>query len=147
MGPDMQYVGQKPLDPLTLDIYPAGEGAFTLLDVRESPLAPPAAGGESLDVVAAPVEVSYRLNREELTLHLDGYRGLNLPRNVLDKIYHANFERIYGATPAPLNHEAALAELEQGAGTQFDPEVVAAFMRAWQSSDLASLLACEGCHH
>jgi len=32
--------------------------------------------------------------------------------------------------------QAAVVELERGAGTQFDPEVVAAFMRAWQSSDL-----------
>jgi len=44
---------------------------------------------------------------------LDGYRGLNLPREVLAKIYHANFERVYGTKPAPLNHEGALAELER----------------------------------
>lgn len=58
MGPALQYVEEKPLDPLTLDIYPAGEGAFTLLDE-----------------VVAPVEVSYRLVREGLILHLDGYEG------------------------------------------------------------------------
>jgi predicted TIM-barrel fold metal-dependent hydrolase len=44
---------------------------------------------------------------------LKGYRGLDLPRQVLERIYHANFERLYGAAPAPLNHEAALAELER----------------------------------
>ena len=44
---------------------------------------------------------------------LDGYRGLNLPRDVLTKIYRANFERVYGATPVPLNRTAALAELER----------------------------------
>jgi hypothetical protein len=44
---------------------------------------------------------------------LDGHRGLNLPRETLDKIYHANFERLYGTAPAPLNREAALAELER----------------------------------
>jgi predicted TIM-barrel fold metal-dependent hydrolase len=30
------------------------------------------------------------------------YQGLDLPREVLEKIYAANFERIYGAAPAPL---------------------------------------------
>jgi hypothetical protein len=43
---------------LTLDIYPADEGTYTLLDEGK-----------------APVEISYRLDREGLTLHLDGYRG------------------------------------------------------------------------
>jgi predicted TIM-barrel fold metal-dependent hydrolase len=44
---------------------------------------------------------------------LEGYRGLALPREALDKIYRANFERVYGAEPAPLNRKAALAELER----------------------------------
>jgi predicted TIM-barrel fold metal-dependent hydrolase len=44
---------------------------------------------------------------------LDGYRGLNLPEQVLTQIYRANFERLYGSAPAPLNREAALAELER----------------------------------
>ncbi|RPI87084.1 MAG: hypothetical protein EHM41_06165 [Chloroflexi bacterium] len=30
------------------------------------------------------------------------YQGIGLPRDVLEKIYHANFERIYGALPAAL---------------------------------------------
>jgi len=30
------------------------------------------------------------------------YQGLGLPGEVLEKIYHANFERLYGAHPAPL---------------------------------------------
>jgi alpha-D-xyloside xylohydrolase len=58
MGPEVQYVGQKPLDPLTLDVYPSDEGAFTLWEEG-----------------AAPVELSYRLGRDELTLHVVGYRG------------------------------------------------------------------------
>jgi len=33
-----------------------------------------------------------------------------------------------------MSPQAALAELERGAGTQFDPEVVAAFIRAWQGN-------------
>jgi hypothetical protein len=56
MGPEMRYEGEKPLVPLTLDVYPAGEGAFTLLDPN-----------------TAPVELSYRLEREVLTLLVDGY--------------------------------------------------------------------------
>jgi alpha-glucosidase len=32
MGPVMQYTGEKPLDPLTLDIYPKGRSAFTLFE-------------------------------------------------------------------------------------------------------------------
>jgi len=35
-----------------------------------------------------------------------------------------------------MSPQAAVVELERGAGTQFDPEVVVAFMRAWQSNDL-----------
>ncbi len=35
-----------------------------------------------------------------------------------------------------MSPQAAVAELERGAGTQFDPEVVVAFIRAWQSNDL-----------
>jgi alpha-glucosidase (family GH31 glycosyl hydrolase) len=58
MGPVIQYADEKPLDPLTLDIYPAAEGAFTLVD----PTAP-------------AVEISYRLEREGLTLKVDGYQG------------------------------------------------------------------------
>ncbi len=68
MGPQIQYVEQKPLDPLTLDIYPAGEGAFTLL-------APPSRADEAGAERAAPVDVGYQLEREGLTLCIDGYRG------------------------------------------------------------------------
>jgi hypothetical protein len=48
-----------------------------------------------------------------LPADLDGYRGLALPREVLHKIYHANFERLYSPAPAPLNRGAALVELER----------------------------------
>jgi alpha-D-xyloside xylohydrolase len=57
MGPPAQYVEEQSLDPLTLDIYPAGEGAFTVFDA------------------AATIELSYRLEREGLNLNIDGYRG------------------------------------------------------------------------
>jgi len=58
MGPEMQYVGEKPLDPLTLDVYPGVEGDFTLLDAN-----------------AAPVALSCRSDEQGVTLSLDGYRG------------------------------------------------------------------------
>jgi predicted TIM-barrel fold metal-dependent hydrolase len=48
-----------------------------------------------------------------LQADLDGLHGISLPRDVLAKIYAANFERLYGRSPAPLNREAALAELER----------------------------------
>jgi hypothetical protein len=41
------------------------------------------------------------------------FRGLDLPRGVLEKIYRTNFERLYGAVPTPLDRERAIAELER----------------------------------
>lgn len=32
MGPEVNYVGEKPADPLTLDIYPSGTSSFTLYE-------------------------------------------------------------------------------------------------------------------
>src|SRR5262249_29250323 len=32
MGPDLQWVDEKPADPLTLDIYPAGTTSYTLYE-------------------------------------------------------------------------------------------------------------------
>ena len=42
---------------------------------------------------------------------LDGFRGFALPRDVLERIYHGNFERVFGKAPAPLNRDAATVEL------------------------------------
>jgi predicted TIM-barrel fold metal-dependent hydrolase len=42
---------------------------------------------------------------------LEAIRPLALPKEALERIYHANFERLYGAAPAPLEEEAARAEL------------------------------------
>jgi predicted TIM-barrel fold metal-dependent hydrolase len=44
---------------------------------------------------------------------LEGFHGIALPRDVLTKIYYANFRRLYGQAPAPLNVDAAIAELER----------------------------------
>lgn len=43
----------------------------------------------------------------------DRFHGLALPRDVLEKIYRTNFERLYGSTPAALDREAAVVELER----------------------------------
>jgi len=43
----------------------------------------------------------------------------------------------------PLSVNAALAEIEDGAGTQFDPGVVRAFLRAWSDGDLDRFLPDE----
>jgi predicted TIM-barrel fold metal-dependent hydrolase len=43
--------------------------------------------------------------------------GIGLPEASLEKIYHTNFERIFGPTPASLDREAVVAELERMAVT------------------------------
>jgi predicted TIM-barrel fold metal-dependent hydrolase len=57
---------------------------------------------------AAPEGVGHWLGMDA-----EGFHGIALPPDVLDKIYHANFERVFGPAPAPLNRGAALAELER----------------------------------
>ncbi|MCJ7552198.1 MAG: amidohydrolase family protein [Anaerolineae bacterium] len=49
---------------------------------------------------------------------LEGFRGFALPRDVLEKIYHANFERLYGATPAVLNLDRASEVLRRMAAVR-----------------------------
>ena len=44
---------------------------------------------------------------------LDSFRGLDLPREALEKIYRTNFERIYGPVPVPLDRDRAVTELER----------------------------------
>jgi hypothetical protein len=44
---------------------------------------------------------------------LEAIVPVSLPREALGKIYHGNFERLYGAAPAPLNRELAFVELER----------------------------------
>jgi alpha-D-xyloside xylohydrolase len=58
MGPPIQFVEEKLLEPLTLDVYPSNDGAFSLFNEQ-----------------GAPVELSYRLERERLSLELDGDQG------------------------------------------------------------------------
>ena len=40
----------------------------------------------------------------------------------------------------PLSVRGALAEVQRGAGTQFDPDVVRAFLRAWSDGELDAFL-------
>jgi predicted TIM-barrel fold metal-dependent hydrolase len=48
-----------------------------------------------------------------LGMDASGFCGIALPPAVLEKVYRANFERIFGPAPAPLSREAAMAELER----------------------------------
>jgi len=50
-----------------------------------------------------------------LGMDASGFHGVALPPDVLHKIYHANFERLFGPAPAQLKRDAALAELERQA--------------------------------
>ncbi len=69
-------------------------------------------------------------------------QGINLPTPVLEKIYHANFERLAGGTPRPVNPGAVIAECHRLAavipamgGGQADTtvaEMVSAFFQTGQ---------------
>ena len=52
---------------------------------------------------------------------LEGFRGLDLPREALVKIYRTNFERTYGPAPLPLDRDRAIVELERMAAA-FDAQ-------------------------
>ncbi len=53
--------------------------------------------------------------RHSLGMDSEGFHGIALPPDVLEKIYRLNFERLFGPAPAPLNRDAALTELERQA--------------------------------
>ena len=63
---------------------------------------------ETDDLFRPPEDLDYWLYPD-----LDGFRGLDLPRETLEKIYRTNFERLYGPLPAPLDRERAIVELER----------------------------------
>jgi len=63
---------------------------------------------ESGEVFDAPEGMGHWLGMDA-----EGFHGIALPRDVLEKIYRANFERVFGPAPAPLNRDAALVELER----------------------------------
>jgi predicted TIM-barrel fold metal-dependent hydrolase len=49
----------------------------------------------------------------DLGMDSEGFHGIALPSDVLEKIYRVNFERLFGAAPAPLDRDAALVELDR----------------------------------
>jgi predicted TIM-barrel fold metal-dependent hydrolase len=63
---------------------------------------------ETEDVFAAPEGVGHWLGMDTGL-----FRGIALPPAVLEKVYHSNFERIFGTAPAPLDPESARVELER----------------------------------
>jgi predicted TIM-barrel fold metal-dependent hydrolase len=48
-----------------------------------------------------------------LGMDAESFHGIALPSDVLAQVYHANFERMFGARPKPLVCQAALAELDR----------------------------------
>jgi predicted TIM-barrel fold metal-dependent hydrolase len=48
---------------------------------------------------------------------LDGFHGFALPGDVLEKIYHKNFKRLYSPSPKALNNAAVKIELERMAAS------------------------------
>ncbi len=66
---------------------------------------------ESDEVFSAPEGVAH------WRMEAEGFQGIALPDTVLEKIYRANVERMFGTAPAPLDRGAALAELERMAAT------------------------------
>ena len=48
-----------------------------------------------------------------LGMDAEGFHGIGLPSEALEKIYRTNFQRLFGMEPAPLDHQAALAELRR----------------------------------
>lgn len=58
MGPEMGYVGERPIAPLTLDIYPAEKGSFTVYD-EDRPR----------------VEVTYRREERMMTIEIREFDG------------------------------------------------------------------------
>jgi hypothetical protein len=63
---------------------------------------------ETEDVFVAPEGVGHWLGMDT-----GSFRGIAVPPDVLDRVYHANFERLFGPAPAPLHPGAALVELER----------------------------------
>ena len=64
MGPVMQYTGQKPLDPLTIEVHPAESSSFTIYeDDGESP------ADDRLAFATTPVECSRSADVIAVTVH------------------------------------------------------------------------------
>jgi predicted TIM-barrel fold metal-dependent hydrolase len=63
---------------------------------------------ESDEAFSAPEGMGHWLGMDA-----EGFHGIALPPEVLEKVYRANFERLFGAAPTPLEHQVALAELER----------------------------------
>jgi len=55
---------------------------------------------------------------------LDGFRGFALDRDVLEKIYRTDFERLCGAKPATLNLDRACEELRRIAAVLDEADIM-----------------------
>lgn len=99
--PDLQHINQNPALIRCKSLHPQRFTICGALDYTQ--------------VLADPARVPERVGHW-LGMDAAGFYGIALPREVLDKIYHVNFLRVFGAAPVPLNREAALTELERMAG-------------------------------
>jgi predicted TIM-barrel fold metal-dependent hydrolase len=102
-------------------IYGTDIGAAAIVDAPAGGLDMAESGGRSW-VVRKFLESDATFSAPEgvghwLGMDAEGFRGIALPREALEKIYRANFERLFGQAPAPLDREAALAELARMAAT------------------------------
>ena len=115
MGPDMQYVDERPADPLTLDIYPAGKSSYTFYEddgksngykdgkFAQTQFACALIGADAIiDVGAAQGDYEGKLSRRNYILKI------NHPADSLTRVSRN------GAPMTKLASKAALDSAEQG---------------------------------
>ena len=108
MGPDMAYVGEKPFDPITLDIRLTSEAEFTLFDDDER--------GRTEEIVRCraskrPDQIALELSRSTKT-YIAKFNGTGSPARV----------SLNGVDLPRLGSQAALETAETG--WYFDPSLV-----------------------
>jgi alpha-glucosidase (family GH31 glycosyl hydrolase) len=81
MGPDMSYVGEKPFDPITLDVWLGSEGQCTLYDDKEIVQCHARRKEERIVVEVSASEKTYvvKLNRTDAPTSVK-LNGAELPR-------------------------------------------------------------------
>ena len=106
----------------------------------------PMAGARMLQTLGAPETilpvVLHHHERWDGTGYPDGRKGEEIPIEARILCIADSFDAMTSTRPyrAPKSPEDALAELERCAGTQFDPELVAAFTAAWAEAGLGVLV-------
>ncbi len=105
MGPDVNYADEKPLDPLTLDIYPAqGTTTFTLYEDD----------GETREYITqeaySTTEYESTLSGQDLTFTIQARQDHNAAVYQPDaRSYHLKFNHVVGAGSIQINGQAVTA--------------------------------------